>query len=113
MGRGFGLIAAALAAGLSAPVEAAPSTLALVNATGSDISTMEARRSGGGQWSAIPYTARSGAAGSATFDTSDCAWDLRVKLADGASLTFANVNLCEAQLLTLRRRDGVVWVDYR
>ena len=105
-------LVAALALAAAAPSPAAPASLAFVNATGSDIAAMEARRTGSSGWAAIPYSARSGTSSPATFDVEDCAWDLKVTLAGGRTLTFANVNLCEAQLLTLRQRDGVAWVDY-
>ena len=111
MDRRFPLVAA-LALAVAAPSSAAPASLALVNATGSDIAAMEARRTGSANWAAVPYAARSGTSGAASFDLEDCAWDLRVTLAGGRTLTFANVNLCEAQLVTLRQRDGVAWVDY-
>lgn len=105
------LAAAALA--VAAPLlAAAPATFALVNATGGDIASMEARKTGTSVWSSVPYSARAGSSGTASFDTEDCAWDLRVVLAGGRTLTFANVNLCEAQLLTLRQKGGLVWVDY-
>ena len=111
MKPGFGIVST-LALAASAAAVAAPSTLALVNATGRDIGAMEARKTGSAQWTAVAYSARSGASGSATFDIEDCAWDLRVTLADGRTLTYANVNLCEVRLVTLRQRDGVAWVDY-
>lgn len=107
------LILAALTLTIAAPVAAAPATVALVNATGSDISAMDARRSGTTSWSAVPFSARSGESGAATFDTEDCAWDLRITVAGGGTFVYRNVNICEAQLLTLRRKDGVAWIDYR
>ena len=94
------------------PLLAAPASFAFVNATGSDIRSMEARKTGTPAWGAVPYSARSGTSGAATLDNEDCAWDLRVTLETGATVTYPNVNLCEAQLLTLRRKDGVAWVDY-
>lgn len=105
-------LVAAVALAAAAPSMAAPATLAFVNGTGTDIAAMEARRTGSAGWAAVPYSARSGTSASASFDVEDCAWDLKVTLAGGRTLTFANVNLCEAQLLTLRQRDGVAWVDY-
>ena len=111
MKTGFRIVSALVLFG-SIPAIAAPSTIALVNATGSDIGALEARKTGSTQWTAVPYSARAGASGATTFDTEDCAWDLRVTLSGGRTLTFANVNLCEAQLLTLRRKDGLAWVDY-
>lgn len=111
MKAGFRFLSA-LALLAPAAAIAAPSTLALVNATGSDIGAMEARKTGSAQWTAVAYSARSGTSGAATFDIEDCAWDLRVTLAGGRTLTYANVNLCEVRLVTLRQKDGVAWVDY-
>ena len=102
----------ALAMLTSAAAIAAPATFAFVNATGNDISAMEARKTGSSGWSAVPYSARTGASGPASFDIEDCAWDVRVTFAGGETLTYSNLNLCEAKLVTLRRKDGIAWVDY-
>ena len=110
MKAGFLFLTVALAA--AAPILAAPASFALVNATGGDIQSMDARKTGTSDWKAVPYAARTGTSGAATFDNEDCAWDLRVTLAPGGTITYPNVNPCEAQLLTLRRKDGVSWVDY-
>ena len=107
----FRFLAAALMMG-SAPALAQSTTVALVNATGEDAGSLEARKTGKGSWSAVPYSARSGASGPASFDTQDCAWDLRVTLASGTVLTYGNVNLCEVQLVTLNRQNGRTWVEY-
>jgi hypothetical protein len=38
---------------------------------------------------------------------------LRATLANGTTVTWNGVNLCDVKLLTLRRNDaGLAWVDY-
>ena len=106
----FLIVTAGLA--VASPLMAAPASFAVVNATGDDIRSMEARKTGTSDWGTVPYAARSGTSGAATLDNEDCAWDFRVTLESGGTVTYPNVNLCEAQLLTLRRKDGVAWVDY-
>ena len=108
----YRLFAAACAIAAAQPAVAGVATFAFVNSTGSDISGMEARKSGTANWASVPYSAAAGASGAASFDNEDCAWDLKVKMASGSSLTFSNVNLCEARLVTLHQKNGVVWVDY-
>ena len=103
------------AAGLllaTAPAFADSTTIALVNAMGEDAASLEARKTGTSNWSAMPYSARSGSSGAATFDAQDCAWDLRLKLSSGTVVNYGNVNVCEVKLVTLHRRNGTVWVDY-
>jgi len=107
----FHFFAAALIAAAS-PVLAQSTTVAVVNATGEDAGSLEVRKTGTASWSAIPYSARSGASGAASFDTQDCAWDLRLKLSSGAVVNYGNVNVCEVKLVTLNRRNGAAWVDY-
>jgi hypothetical protein len=87
-------------------------TIALVNAVGEDAASLEARKTGTANWSDVPYSARAGSSGPVTFDTQDCAWDLRLKLSSGGVVNFGNVNVCEVKLVTLHRRNGTVWVDY-
>ena len=103
------------AAGLllaTGPAFADSTTIALVNAIGEDAASLEARKTGTANWTSVPYSARSGSSGPVTFDTQDCAWDLRLKLSSGAVVNFGNVNVCEVKLVTLHRRNGTVWVDY-
>ena len=106
------LLLSALAIFAASPAPAQSTTVALVNATGEDAGSLEARKTGKGSWSGVPYTARSGASGPASFDTQDCAWDLRITLASGTVLTYGNVNLCEVRLVTLNRQNGRTWVEY-
>lgn len=110
--RRFCLFLAAIAAPIPTAAVAAPTTIALVNATGADVSALEVRRSGTREWASVPYRAASGSSGGVTFDLADCSWDLKLTLAGGAALTYNNVNLCEAKLVTLRQKDGVAWVDF-
>jgi hypothetical protein len=103
------------AAGLvlaTSPAFADSTTIALVNALGENAASLDARKTGTPNWSSIPYSARSGSSGPVSFDTQDCAWDLRVKLASGTVVNYGNVNVCEVKLVTLHRRNGTVWVDY-
>jgi len=111
MPRSFRLFTLVLLAA-SGPAIAQSTTVALVNATGEDAGSLEARKTGTANWSTIPYSARSGASGPATFDAQDCAWDLRLKLSSGAVVNYGNVNVCEVKLVTLHRRNGAAWVDY-
>ena len=104
-----------LAAGLilaAGPAFAEVTTIALVNAIGEDITSLEARKTGTSNWSSVAYSARSGSSGAVTLDTQDCAWDFRMKLSSGAVVNYGNVNVCEVKLVTLHRRNGTVWVDY-
>jgi hypothetical protein len=111
MVQSFRLLAATF---LLAPGQALAqsTTVALVNATGEDVGSLEARKTGTSAWSTMPYSARSGSSGAATFDAQDCAWDLRLKLSSGTVVNYSNVNVCEVKLVTLHRRNGTVWVDY-
>jgi hypothetical protein len=107
----FPIVAAGLilAAG---PAFAEVTTIALVNAIGEDAASLEVRKTGTTNWSPFRYSARSGSSGPVTFDTQDCAWDLRMKLSSGTIVNYGNVNVCEVKLVTLHRRNGTVWVDY-
>ena len=105
----------AMAIGLAAPVPAlaGASGFAIVNAAGADISAMSIRRVGSGSWQALPLAAAAGKSASASFSDPDCAFDLRATLANGTTVTWNGVNLCDVKLLTLRRNDaGLAWVDY-
>ena len=107
----FPIVAAGLilAAG---PAFAEVTTIAVVNAIGEDVTSLEARKTGTSTWSPVSYSARSGSSGPVTIDTRDCAWDFRTKLTSGTVVKYGNVNVCEVKLVTLHRRNGIVWVDY-
>lgn len=106
--------AAALAGLIStAPVHAGVSSFAVVNAAGADISSLSIRRVGTAQWLPLNVTAALGKSAPVNFANDDCAFDLRATLANGATVTWTGVNLCDVKLVTLRRNAaGLVWVDY-
>ena len=107
------LVAAAIGLLLPAPVFAGASSFSIVNAVGADISTLAIRRVGSGQWQPLGTTAPTGKAAAVTFSDPDCAFDLRATLANGATVTWTGVNLCDVKLVTLRRSAaGLAWVDY-
>ena len=112
MGRGILALVSAALITAAGPASAAPGYLSIVNATGADITGMEVRRVGGKNWQSVALTAASGKAASVPFADPDCAFDLKVALSNGESVTFSGVNLCDAKLLTLRRTGKTAWVDY-
>jgi hypothetical protein len=106
------LIASA-AAFAAIPVTAfAPASVALVNGTGGPIRSIEIRKAATASWSAGPTVTADGARTAWTFDSDDCAYDLRATMASGEVLSFMGVNPCDARMLTLRRNGGAGWVDY-
>ena len=90
----------------------APASVAVVNGTGADIRSVEIRDSAGGAWAGSPMRAANGGRTSWSFDDDRCAYDLKVTLSSGETVTFAGVNPCDARALTLRRNAGTGWVDY-
>ena len=107
------LIATALGLSLPASALAGASSFSIVNAAGADISGLAIRRVGSGQWQPLGTTAPTGKAAAVTFSDPDCAFDLRATLANGATVTWTGVNLCDVKLVTLRRNAaGLAWVDY-
>jgi hypothetical protein len=70
------------------------------------------RRVGAKNWQSVALTAPAGKAASVPFVDPDCAFDFKVALSNGESVTFSGVNLCDAKLLTLRRTGKTAWVDY-
>ena len=100
---------------LSAPVQArtGASSFSVVNGSGADITAFAIRRVGTGQWLPLGATAPVGKAAAIIFSNPDCAFDLRGTLANGATVVWTGVNLCDVKLVTLRRNAaGLVWVDY-
>lgn len=112
MGRVFLALWGASLLAASGTAQAAPGYLSIVNGTGADITGMEVRRVGAKGWQSIALSAPAGKAASAPFVDPDCAFDLKVALSTGDSVTFSGVNLCDARLLTLRRTGNTAWVDY-
>lgn len=96
-----------------APALAGASSFAVVNAAGADISSLSIRRVGTTQWLPLDVAAALGASAPVRFANPDCAFDLRATLANGATVTWSGVNLCDVKLVTLRRNAaGLAWVDY-
>jgi hypothetical protein len=92
---------------------AGASSFAVVNAAGADISSLSIRRVGSAQWLALEVAAALGKAAPVSFAHADCAFDLRATLANGTTVTWTGVNLCDVKLVTLRRNAaGLAWVDY-
>jgi hypothetical protein len=106
------LVAAAAVVLVLAPAVAALGPVVVVNGTGSDIRSVELRKTGRSAWSPVDLAAPAGRAASAAFADDDCAVDLRATLASGEQLLFSGVNPCGVGRLTLRRDAGVAWVDY-
>jgi hypothetical protein len=97
----------------SAPAMAGAGNFTIINATGRDISTLQIRRFGTGDWKPLAAAPRAGARGTVDFDDADCAFDIQAKLADGATAVWSGVNLCEAKAVTLNRNEsGEAWADY-
>ncbi len=107
-------IAVAIAGLISTgPAIAGASSFAVVNAAGADISSLSIRRVGSPQWQSLGVTAALGKSAPVNFANDDCAFDLRATLANGATVTWTGVNLCDVKLVTLRRNAaGLAWVDY-
>ena len=107
------LVFAAIGLLLPAPARAGASSFSIVNAAGADISTLAIRRVGSAQWQPLGTAAPVGTAAAIRFSDPDCAFDIRATLANGATVTWTGVNLCDVKLLTLRRNAaGLAWVDY-
>ena len=107
------LLATGLGLTLPASALAGASSFAVVNGAGDDISGLAIRRVGSGQWQPLGVSAPNGKSAAVSFSDPDCAFDLRATLASGATVTWTGVNLCDVQLLTLRRNaSGLAWVDY-
>lgn len=85
----------------------------LVNRTGANISSMQIRRVGTAAWQALGGNPAVGSRVAVAFADPDCAFDIQARLADGKSVTFTGVNLCDATVVTLNRGPGGdLWVDY-
>lgn len=85
----------------------------LVNRTGANIGSLQIRRVGTAAWQPLGGTPADGGRTAVAFANPDCAFDIQALLADGKSVTFTGVNLCDATVVTLNRgQNGQVWVDY-
>ncbi len=103
----------AVAALSSSPAHAGAASFAIVNGAGSDLADVSIRRVGSSQWKMLNVAAPVGKATPVQFTDPDCSFDIRATLADGKSVTWSGVNLCDVKLVTLRRNAaGFAWVDY-
>ena len=85
----------------------------LVNKTGANISSLQIRRVGTTAWQPLGGNPAAGSRMAVAFTDPDCAFDVQARLADGKSVTFTGVNLCDATVVTLNRGPGGdLWVDY-
>ena len=107
------LAAASLLFG-STPAVAGAAGFGLVNATGTNITSLSIRRFGTQAWKPLTAAPSSGVRSQVDFSDTDCAFDIQATLAGGASATWSGVNLCEVQSVTLNRNasTGASWVDY-
>lgn len=97
----------------SAPAAAGAGSFTVVNGTDSPISALSIRRFGTPEWKALSAAPAPGARSPVQFSDPDCAFDLQATLTGGATATWGGVNLCEANVVTLRRSpSGQTWVDY-
>ena len=110
------LVATLLAAAISvqpAYALAGAGNFTLVNQTGANISSLLIRRVGTTAWQPLGGNPAAGSRTAVAFTDPDCAFDIQARLADGKSVTFTGVNLCDATVVTLNRgQNGQVWVDY-
>ena len=113
MKRALQILTMASMVAVPAPLLAGASSFVVVNGAGGDISAMAIRRVGSAQWQPLGTAAPVGTAAAIRFSDPDCAFDIRATLANGATVTWTGVNLCDVKLLTLRRNAaGLAWVDY-
>ncbi len=92
---------------------AGAASFAIVNGAGADMADVAIRRVGSSQWKALNVAAPVGKAAPVSFADPDCSFDIRATLADGKTVTWTGVNLCDVKLVTLRRNAaGFAWVDY-
>jgi len=85
----------------------------LVNRTGANIASMQIRRVGTSAWQPLGGNPAVGSRVAVAFTDPDCAFDVQARLADGKSVTFTGVNLCDVTVVTLNRGPGGdLWVDY-
>ena len=106
-------LAAALVAGAPSAALAGAANFTLVNATGAAMSDVSIRRYGTEEWRPLPVTPPPGARAPVQFSDDDCAFDVRATLANGKTVVWSGVNLCETKVVALNRNEsGEAWVDY-
>lgn len=86
---------------------------ALVNGTDLAMADVSIRRFGAQDWRPLGVDAAPGERARIEFSDPDCAFDLRAMLAGGITAIWSGVNLCEVDVVTLRRESsGELWVEY-
>ena len=107
------LIAAAVAAGATAPATAETRGFVLVNSTGSAIEQLAIRRVGTQDWKSLAGAPGAGNRAPIDFADPDCAFDLKASVSGTGPVTWAGVNLCEVKSVVLKRDEQAgAWVDY-
>ena len=111
MGKRLVLLIACLA--MASAADAGASNFTLVNGTGSALQQLSIRRAGTQDWKPLGAAAAAGAATPVQFSDPDCAFDIRAQLSGKGPVTWADVNLCDAKSITLKRDETAgAWVDY-
>jgi hypothetical protein len=106
------LVALLLGLGASPALAAGASNFTLVNGTSSGLGDLSIRRVGTQEWKTLGSAPAAGARGPVAFSDPECAFDIRANV-DGKPVTWADVNLCGAKSVTLKRDSSVgAWVDY-
>lgn len=96
----------------AAPVMAADS-FTLVNGTDRAMADVSIRRFGGGEWDGLGLTLGPGSKAPVSFAHPDCAFDIRASLGGGLTAIWSGVNLCEVNIVTVKRElTGELWVEY-
>ena len=114
LGRMKRVVLATLLVASAAPSFAAgASNFTLVNGTGAALSQLSIRRAGTEDWKPLGTAPSPGARTSLTFTDPDCAFDIRASVPGAGPVTWAGINLCGANSVTLNRDASAgAWVDY-
>lgn len=114
MRRFIPFVAAIFAALPSPAVAGSASAFTLVNGAGAKIEALSIRRYGTEAWKPLAGSPSPGARQRIDFSDPDCAFDIRAKLAGGATAVWSGVNLCEVNAVVLNRNaSGATWADYQ
>lgn len=107
------LALAVAAVTIPAPLHAGAGSFTVVNGTSVNLQSLSIRRFGTSDWQPLPARPPAGASAAVPFADADCAFDLQGSLAGGETAVWTGVNLCEANVVTLRRSPaGETWVEY-
>src|SRR4051794_27466134 len=87
----------------SAPAWAGASNFTLVNGTKGALAELSIRRAGTAEWKTLGAAPSAGARGSMQFSDPDCAFDIRATGPGSGPGTWAGVNLCDLETVTLQR----------